>query len=145
MALHCPHSIAALAVFFSELNISKLDVLGDIYSPGVEFCDPINEARGIGQLRGVYADLLKRKHDLNIAIEDAHGDERTGFLLWKMTYSARGGEREISGISHVAFASDGRISRQRDHWDASWSIYGEFPLTGWLMKRLRRIVATHRQ
>ncbi len=145
MALHCPDSIAALAVFFGELNPSKLDVLGDIYSPGVEFRDPINEACGIGQLRGVYADLLKRTEDLKIVVEDAHGDERTGFMLWKMTYRARARERQITGISHVTFASDGRISGQQDHWDASWAIYGEFPLTGWLMKRIRGIVATSRR
>ncbi|MBC7980864.1 MAG: nuclear transport factor 2 family protein [Armatimonadetes bacterium] len=140
MALHCPDSLSSIAVFFSEISSPKLDVLGDVYSPSIKFRDPINEASGLSQLREVYARLLEQLQDVKIVVEDAQGDETSGFLLWRMTYTFREALHEIRGTSHLKFAADGRVSRQNDYWDASWPVYGRVPLLGWVMRKVEGLI-----
>ena len=141
MALHCPDSMAAMARFFNALSPEKLDTLGDIYSPGVEFRDPMHEVRGLGELRKVFVHLFHQLKDVSVEVTDAHGDDHTGFLLWEMRYQFRGRERIITGTSHLRFAQDGRVAAQTDHWDASFPVYGEFPVIGWAMRGIKRFVA----
>lgn len=138
MALHCPDSMSAVVDFFNEMTPAKLERLGDIYGPGVEFHDPIHDARGLAQLRDVLSYRFQRMAAVTVKVEDAHGDDRTGFLLWTVTYQHHGNGRVIHGTSHFKFANDGRISEQRDHWDASPALYGELPVLGWLMRTIKR-------
>jgi len=141
MALHCPDSIAPMAGFFNGLSLEKLDHLADIYAPAVEFQDPLQQTRGLADLRKVYQHLFQQNVDLAVTVTDAHGDDRTGFLLWTMRYHFRGKDRVITGTSHLQFAPDGRVAVQRDHWDASFPVYGEFPLLGWVMRAIQRRAA----
>jgi len=138
MALHCPHSMTSMAGFFNNLSLEKLDHLGDVYSPGVEFQDPLHHTRGLPALRKMYEQLLKQLQNVTVTVSDIHGDDQTGFLLWTMRYKLRGKEGVITGTSHLRFAADGRVATQYDHWDASFPVYGEFPLIGWLMRRIKR-------
>ena len=138
MALHCPDSMTAVVDFFNEMTPAKLERLGDIYGPGVAFQDPIHDARGLPQLRDVLANRFQKMASVRVQVVDAHGDDRTGFLLWTVTYQHRGNGRLIHGTSHFKFANDGRISEQRDHWDASLAVYGELPVLGWLMQIIKR-------
>lgn len=140
MAIHCPDSLTAIAGFFNGLAPGKLDALGDIYSPGVEFRDPLHQTHGLAALRQVFEHLFQQLKDLTITVTDAHGDDRTGFLLWEMTYSFRGASRAITGTSHIRFAADGRVAAQTDHWDASFPVYGEFPVLGLAMRGIKRLV-----
>lgn len=140
MALHCPDSMTAVAGFFNGLSLGKLANLGDIYSPAVEFEDPIHQVRGMAALRAIYEDLFEKKSHVSMTVTDAHGDERTGFLLWTLRYEFRGKERIINGTSHLKFAQDGRVGAQRDHWDASFAIDDEFPLIGQAIRGIRRLL-----
>ncbi len=138
MALHCPDSLSAVADFFNQMTPEKLERLGDIYGPGVEFHDPIHDAIGLLQLRDVLSNRFRKMEAVTFKVVDAHGDDRTGFLLWSVIYQHRGSERVIHGTSHFKFAHDGRISAQRDHWDASFVLYGALPVLGWLMRFIRQ-------
>ena len=131
-----------MAGFLNGLLPGKLDTLGDIYSPAVEYQDPLRHTRGVAELRQVYEHLFQQLQSVAITVTDAHGDEHTGFLLWTMNYQLRGRQRSITGTSHLKFAPDGRVAAQRDHWDASFVVYGEWPLLGWIMRAIkRRIIA----
>jgi hypothetical protein len=130
-----------MAGFLNGLSMEKLDHLGDIYSPAVEFQDPLHQIRGLTELRRAYEHFFHQLKDLAVTVADAHGDERTGFLLWTLNYQFRGKPRVITGTSHLQFAPDGRVALQRDHWDASFPVYGEFPLIGWAMRGIKHLVA----
>jgi steroid delta-isomerase len=141
MALQCPDSLFPIAGFFNGLTPEKLANLGDIYSPAVEFQDPLHQTRGLAELRRVFEHHLHQLQHLEMSVTDAHGDDRTGFLLWTMHYQLRGKPRSITGTSHLKFAPDGRVAVQTDHWDASFPVYGEFPLIGWAMRTIKRLTA----
>lgn len=142
MALHCPDALTPMAGFFNDLSLAKLDHLGDIYSPAVEFQNPIHQTRGLAELRKVYEHLLHPAKNVAVTVTDAHGDERTGFLLWTMRYQWRGKDRVITGTSHLKFAPDGRVAAQCDHWDASDAVYGEFPVLGWVLRIIKHLAAS---
>ena len=89
----------------------------------------------------VYENLFQQLANVAVAVTDAHGDERTGFLLWTMTYQLRGRQRIITGTSHLQFAADGRVMMERDFWDASGPVYGEVPLLGWVLRHIKRRVS----
>ena len=141
MALQCPVSMSPLAGFLNGLTPEKLATLGDIYSPGVEFHNPLHQTRGLADLRKAYEHLFQLLDRLTMAVTDVHGDERTGFLLWTMNYQSHGTAQAITGTSHIKFAPDGRVATQTDHWDASFPIYGEYPLVGWAMRNIKRAVS----
>jgi steroid Delta-isomerase len=134
-------SLASIAGFLNGLTPAKLDSLGDVYSPGIEFEDPLHHTTGIIALRRMYEHLFQQLSGITIAVTDIHGDDSSAFLLWTMRYQFRGRERSIQGTSHLKFARDGRIATQRDFWDASFPIYGEFPVIGWAMRGIRKLVS----
>lgn len=141
MALHCPDPLSPVARFIDGLSPEKLNQIGDIYSPAIEFRDPMHHVKGHAALRVVFEQLFQQLAGITMTVDDAHGDERTGFLLWTMRYQFRSKQREITGTSHFRFAPDGRIVSQLDHWDASFPVYGEFPVVGWAMRGIKRMVA----
>jgi hypothetical protein len=138
MALHCPDTLTAVADLFMEMTPEKLSRLGDIYSPGIQFHDPIHEASGLDSLKLVLSKWFEKMPKVSFKVLDAHGDDLTGFLLWTMSYGPNDDERVIHGMSHFRFAPDGRIREQRDQWDASFVLYGEQPILGWLMHKIKR-------
>jgi steroid delta-isomerase len=138
MTLHCPDSLNAVTRFYSEMTPAKLERLGDIYSPGVVFHGPLHHAKGLAQLREVLTHRFKRLENFSIQLLDAHGDDRTGFLLWTVKYLLRGHEQTIYGMSHFRFAADGRISEQRDQWDTTSLQNSDVPVLGWLMKKINQ-------
>lgn len=138
MSLHYSDPLAAITGFLNGLSTEKLDTLGDVYSPGVEFNNPLQQFRGIAALRKAYERVFQQFDKLTVTVNDSHGDERTGFLQWTTTYQVRGRSRGIMGASYLKFAQDGRVAVQQDYWDASFPVYGEFPLVGWAMRVIRR-------
>ena len=140
MTLHCPVSMLPIAGFINGLSPAKLEHLGDIYSPGVEFHSPLHQTRGLSALRQVYEPLFQQLQDVAVSVTDAHGDERTGFLLWEMSYQDHGRQRVITGTSHLKFAPDGRVAVQHDHWDASFQTQEELPLLDWAMRGIKRLI-----
>lgn len=137
MPLHCPDSMTAIAGFFNEMTPAKLDRLGDLYGPAVTFSDPIQEALGLPQLKEVLAGRFRKLPDVAVRVSDAHGDDHTGFLLWTVSYRYRGVEHIIHGTSHFRFAPDGRISEQKDLWDPTAVLYGDVPVLGWMLRKIK--------
>jgi steroid Delta-isomerase len=142
MQPHCPDPLTPMVRFFNGLAPDKLDMLGDVYSPGIEFRDPLHQVKGLPAVRHVFGQMFRQLGELTVKVTDAHGDESTGFILWEMRYRFRGAERVITGTSHLRFANDGRVAEQTDHWDASFPVYGEFPVIGLAMRGIKRLVAT---
>ena len=135
---HSP--ICHLANFFEKLNPAALEELDALYSNTIAFSDPINQANGIAQLKTVLVDLFKQLNNIQIEVSNQSGDRQHGFIRWTMSYEFRGKPRSIDGVTFARFDDTGRITKQDDYWDASFPIYGEFPLMGLAMKGIRRLV-----
>ena len=132
--------ITRMAGFFQSLSPASLTQLPQLYCADVSFTDPINHGKGLVFLEAAFRDSFKHLQQLRIAVNSSHGDESSGFLHWTMWYRFRGAERSLQGVSHFRFDADGKVQAQEDFWDASYALYGEFPVLGWVMKGIRRMV-----
>jgi hypothetical protein len=58
-----------------------------------------------------------------------------------MTYRFRKKEYSIDGVTHLEFDSTGLICKHKDYWDASFPLYGAFPMLGSLMRAIKKMAA----
>ena len=128
------------AAFFEELNIDRLGTLSSVMTEDVYFADPFNEVSGLAQVekifRHMYSDLDNPRFTVShMAMAD--GPEPLGFLRWELNCHLRGKPYRITGMSEVSFATDGRVNRHVDHWDAAHQFYERLPLIGGLLRLIR--------
>ena len=46
----------------------------------------------------------------------------------------------IDGVSRLRFNGSGKIAEHKDYWDASFPLYGTFPIIGSIMKLIKKFV-----
>ncbi len=125
---------------FHSVTAELVDSLGDYYADDATLTDPINAAKGLGEVKLVYKDLFKQLGNVQMTVSDMAGDDNAGFLRWTMSYTFRKKPREIPGVSYVTFTPEGKILSQHDYWDASDGVYGEFPGLGLAIRGIRKMV-----
>jgi len=129
-----------MAAFFSEMSPENVIQVRELYAQNATFRDPINEVKGSQAIEEVMADLFRQLKNIRVVVRDMHGNEDAGCLLWNMHYEFRGKSRTIPGVSHFRFNEEGKVTAQEDFWDASFVLYGEFPVLGLAMRGIRRMV-----
>jgi steroid delta-isomerase len=118
----------------------ELQSLGTIYSNDVQYEDPINKGKNLTHLKLILEDLLKVFKGVRFeSIHSAHTDE-FAFVSWKMRYKFRNKTYEIDGVSRLRFNGSGKITEHKDYWDASFPLYGTFPIIGSIMKLIKKFV-----
>ena len=125
----------------STFDSDSLRDLPEIYSPTIEFEDPINTVQGLDNLYLVFEDLLKVFSEIEIQVKGTSSTDHTAFVRWLMTYRFRKKKYSIDGVTHLKFDSSGLICKHKDYWDASFPLYGTFPLLGSLMRGIKKIAA----
>ena len=133
-------ALARVASFFQEMSPNTVSRVRELYAEKATFRDPINAVTGVVAIEAVMADLFKQLKNIRIVVREMHGDENGGCLLWNMHYDFRGKKRNIPGVSHFRFDEKGLITAQDDYWDASFVLYGEFPILGMAMRGIKRMV-----
>ena len=133
-------SMTRCAELLSACQPEMIDQLGDFYAEDATLIDPINHATGLDQIKLVWEDLFKQLKDIHFDILRSEGGEQHAFFEWKMSYRFRGKDRSIPGVSHFIFSEAGLIQSQRDYWDASDVVYGEFPGLGLAIRGIRKMV-----
>ena len=125
----------------STFDSESLRDLPEIYSPTIEFEDPINTVQGLDNLCLVFEDLLKVFSEIEIQVKGTSSTDHTAFVRWLMTYRFRKKKYSIDGVTHLKFDSSGLICKHKDYWDASFPLYGTFPMLGSLMRGIKKIAA----
>ena len=125
----------------STFDSDSLRDLPEIYSPTIEFEDPINTVQGLDNLYLVFEDLLKVFSEIEIQVKETSSTDHTAFVRWLMTYRFRKKKYSIDGVTHLEFDSSGLICKHKDYWDASFPLYGTFPMLGSLMRGIKKIAA----
>ena len=125
----------------STFDSDSLRDLPEIYSPTIEFEDPINTVQGLDNLYLVFEDLLKVFSEIEIQVKETSSTDHTAFVRWLMTYRFRKKKYSIDGVTHLKFDSSGLICKHKDYWDASFPLYGTFPMLGSLMRGIKKIAA----
>jgi hypothetical protein len=136
------HGLDAWAAFLESLDTAALAGLDDLTTPDVRFRDPFNETAGRRALRDVLAHTLRAAPDVRFTVTHRALDGALGLLRWRFEATFRVvGRIDVTGMSEVELAPDGRVRAHTDHWDASLPVYGRLPLLGPVIRRLRRRIA----
>ena len=127
--------------FISTFGTDSPKELPNIYSPLIEYEDPINKVQGLDHLHLVFEDTLKIFSEIKIEVKETSSTDHTAFVRWLMTYRFRKKDYSIDGVTLLEFDSSGLICKHTDYWDASFPLYGTFPVLGFLMRAIKKMAA----
>ena len=131
--------ISNFVKLISTFDSDSLKELPNIYSPTIEYEDPINKVQGLDHLHLVFEETLKIFSGIEIQVKETSSTDHTAFVRWLMAYRFRKKEYSIDGVTHLEFDSSGLICKHKDYWDASFPLYGAFPMLGSLMRAIKRM------
>lgn len=132
--------------FIETLSPETLSRLDELAAPNLHYRDPLNETRGVARVKQVMARVFRDVDDPRYIITHAAVDDDTCFLRWKFTcrprLSGKGQPWIVDGVTEVRFDDEGRVVELIDHWDAGHYVYERLPLFGYLVRFLRKRLAT---
>ena len=129
--------------FYESLGAKTPVELDKVYSPDIEFIDPVHRMLGIDALDQYFNALMVNVDTLSFRITETSELENQAFLQWIMSYQhprlANGQTIDVAGISHIRF--DTLITYHRDYYDLGEMIYEHVPVYGWLTRKLKARLA----
>ncbi|GAA0292940.1 nuclear transport factor 2 family protein [Psychrosphaera haliotis] len=122
---------------YNELNAGNLHLLNNIYSKSALFIDPLSKVEGLDALteyfEHLYVNLTSCHFDLTGFI--CNGSDAA--IYWTMTVShkkLKGGKPiTLEGHSRLS-QKEGKVTFQRDYFDAGAMIYEHVPVVGGLVR-----------
>ena len=146
-----PPGLARYVEFMQTLSLERLANLPAVVTDDVEFRDPFNHLRGVGDLKECLREMLVQLGDLRILVTHigqlgSASAEQSPLWCLRWHFSGRllrlgGRSWAVVGMSEVALAEDGRVQRHIDYWDAAQGLYEHLPVVGGLQRWLRRRLA----
>lgn len=133
-----------LVAFYENLTPPDVERFAEFYTGDAYFKDPFNEVRSVEAIQRIFRHMFKQVESPRFRVSERIIDPRGDVVLvWELWYRSRllGGEQVMRGVSHLRFASDGRVNYHRDYWDASEELYAKVPVLGSLMRLLKRGLA----
>lgn len=117
-----------------------LQELNSVYNNDVQYEDPINKGKDLAHLKLILEDLLKVFEGVRFESILSVQDDEFAFVSWEMHYKFRRKNYQIDGISRLRFNGSDQIIEHKDYWDASFPLYGTFPIIGSIMKLIKKFV-----
>jgi len=121
-----------------QRDLGRLDTLT---IDAVRFKDPINDVSGRSALKAVFQDATDSVANTRVEIVGlAWASPERAFVKWRYGGCIRRlklTDWQITGMSDITLAADGRIAAHEDHWDLASGLFEHFPVIGWLFRRLR--------
>lgn len=135
---------ARLARYLEVLNAldrDHMDLVDEIYAPGVVFQDPVHALEGRAAFRAYLERLYANVAHCHFRIrhEALQGD--TAFVSWTMEMRhARFRKHEtlyLDGMSMVIFDAEGLIRVHHDSFDLGAMLYERLPILGAVTRRIK--------
>ena len=140
--MHPTADLEAFCAFFNKLDKTCTNQLGEVYTAEVSFTDPLHHIEGREALEGYFHNLYDNVTSCRFTFHERLQQEESAFVTWTLHLvhpRLEGGRRiEVEGCSHLTFASDGRVARHRDYFDAGALLYERLPLLGGVIRRVKR-------
>lgn len=128
--------------FFETVTPDSLDRLDLLTSSDVIFRDPFNEVRGQAAMRRVFVKMFAEVTEPRFRVLSVARQHEVAFIKWRFSGSVRDHALAFEGVSELHVDADGRVCKHLDYWDAAREVYERLPLLGWMLRRLRRRLAT---
>ena len=129
---------------FSTLDANRLGALEELYTPDVQFRDPLHSLNGLPALRQYFGQMYAGVQDLHYEFQgfDEAGPDQ-GYLRWTLCFRhprlAGGAVIQVEGCSYLRWRE--RVYLHHDYFDAGALLYEHLPLMGRLIALLKRRLA----
>lgn len=132
--------VARFQEVFRRLRHDKLELLDEIYSPGVVFEDPLHRVVGLAELRRYFAKMYAGVASIDFEFGEPVVAPGRAMLTWTMRMTHKrlrpGEELALPGVSDIRF--EGALaSYHRDYFDAGALLYERLPVLGGLVRAVR--------
>ncbi|PVV14042.1 MAG: hypothetical protein B6D77_03745 [gamma proteobacterium symbiont of Ctena orbiculata] len=129
--------IDMLVEWYQGLSPSSLGSIGELYDESASFQDPFNHVHGSAQIAAVFQHMFDTAEKPAFTVEQVQIDGDIAWVSWIFTCGLRGRKITFEGVSQLMFATDGRVIRHRDYWDAA-ELYQQLPLLGTMARMVKR-------
>ncbi|CAG9297778.1 nuclear transport factor 2 family protein [Celerinatantimonas diazotrophica] len=131
--------IEHLKAQYQSLNTENLSALMALYTPDVEFRDPLHQISGQDQLRQYFEKLLTNTLSCEFEFHQSIIQNQQATLSWTMSFSHRQLNRQrpihVEGCSWLRFNQ--LVYFHRDYFDVSTLLHDQLPLLGSFSKWLK--------
>jgi steroid delta-isomerase len=138
-------ALERLVNYWQTLTPASVPAIDAVYAAEARFRDPFNDARGLADIRRVFAEMFVRLDEPRFTVIETIEQPHGAVMIWNFDFRIKSLKpamaRRIHGTSHVRFGDDGRVLYHRDYWDAAEELYEKLPMVGALMRWLKRKMA----
>lgn len=141
------NALDTLCAYFEKLSANNLDELDTYYAADARFKDPFHEVVGVAAIRAILKHTFDKLSDARFRVTQRFpGEKGHAVILWEMDFTmpVTREPTTIRGVTHLVFATDGKLTLHRDYWDAAEELYSRLPVLKWLMRALARQAAAPR-
>lgn len=135
--------VQQLKQFYEQFSAGTIARLDDVYTPDIEFRDPVHGLRGSLALRNYLRGMALSLQQYSIRYLDEVVGDSSAYLTWELDYAhpRLGGGRLITvrGMSHVRFTA--RVFYHEDSYDLGALAYEHLPGIGFATRRIKRRLA----
>jgi len=131
----------ALVDWYSTLTPETIAGVNAIYHEEARFRDPFNDVCGHRAIAAIFEHMFEVTQQPVFRITATQMEASSAWVNWTFDFHLRGKPISIDGMTHLDFASDGRVMVHRDYWDAL-DLLVELPLLGAILRFVRRKMST---
>ncbi len=136
----------SLIAFYENIRPESIAEFPRYYADDAYFKDPFNEVRGLPAIQRIFAHMFHQVDEPRFAIVERVVDDNGAVLVWEFQYRVRlwgrGEVQRMRGVSHLKFDEEGKVIWHRDYWDAAEELYAKLPVIGWVMRGLKKAMAS---
>lgn len=130
-------------LFYEQFSAATIARLDDIYTPDIEFRDPVHVMHGSLRLKGYLRGMAGSISHYKMRYIDEAVTEYGAYLTWELDYahrSLRGGDIiTVRGMSRLLFTS--KVYYHEDSYDLGALLYEHIPGLGFATRRVKQHMA----
>ncbi len=137
-------NIQPLIDWYNTLSPSTISQVDQLYHEQASFRDPFNDVKGQEAIAAIFQHMFETTEQPRFRVLDVQQEGSIAWVSWLFLFGFRGKAVTIEGTTRLDFATDGRVLKHRDYWDAT-DLYIQLPLLGgiltFIQRRMRVVVA----
>jgi hypothetical protein len=133
-------ALVRFRTFYDEFSERWIERLEELYAPGFVFRDAFHTVEGdFGVIRAYFRRVLTL-HTTRFVVEDIATGADGSYVRWRWEWQRRAKDplRIVPGVTHLRFASDGKITSHQDLFDAAEGFYETLPIVGGVLRAIKR-------
>ncbi|WP_020394892.1 nuclear transport factor 2 family protein [Thiolinea disciformis] len=126
---------------YERLAKDNLSALQSVYSPNIEFQDPLHRVQGYAAFESYFAALYTHLESCRFVIKGLFYQSNQACVTWTMTFvhpRLNGGKAvQVEGASHLQF-NEHYIEKHRDYADLGQMLYEHIPVLGSVIRTVKK-------